>query len=204
MANHPAVALNRLAAGLLTLLLLAAAPDALGQLNIDVKIEGTDSTEINTQTLSSQLASGGLSQGTVTTDSSSVLIVQQCPKGTYGAKDGGSCIDCPAGTASPVDGAANPMTCTACNTGSFSGAASSACTECPANTFSTTYMASQRSQCLVCPPRSTSPPHSNQVEDCVCDSGHFMSDNIFTPFDSITSSLGFEGALSINIPHVFC
>jgi hypothetical protein len=200
MTNHRHLTRIHLTAVMLVLL---AAP-ALGQLNIEVQIEGTASTEVNTQTLSSQLVSNGLPQGSITTDSNSVLIVQQCPKGTYGSKDGGSCIDCPAGTASPVDGAANPMTCNACNTGSFSGAASSVCTDCPVNTFSTTYMAAQRSQCLVCPPRSTSPAHSNQVEDCVCDSGHFMSDNIFTPFDSILASMGFEGALSINIPHVLC
>jgi hypothetical protein len=96
------------------------------------------------------------------------------------------------------------MTCSACSIGSFSAAASSICTDCAINTFSTTYMASNRTQCLVCPPHSTSPTHSNQVQDCVCDRGFFMSDNILTPFDSILEALGFDGALSINIPHVTC
>jgi hypothetical protein len=185
-------------------LFLLFSATAYGQLNIDVKIEGTAGTNVNTQNFTAQLISAGLSQGTITTDSSSILLVQKCPKGTYGSKDGASCIDCPSGTASPIDGAASPMTCSACSIGSFSAAASSECTDCAINTFSTTYMAANRTQCLVCPPRSTSPTHSNQVQDCVCDSGYFMSDNILTPFDSILAILGFEGALSINIPHVVC
>jgi hypothetical protein len=196
--------LPRSARYLIPLLLTLLTDSTTGQLNIDVKIEGTASTTVNTQTFSSQLVSNGLSQGSITTDSSSILLVDKCPKGTFGAKDGASCIDCPAGTASPVEGAANPMTCSACSTGSFSSTASSVCTDCTINTFSTTYMASNQTQCLTCPPHTTSPTHSNQVEDCVCDSGYFMSDNIIRPFDTILASLGFEGAISINIPHVVC
>ena len=185
------------------LIALFSAP-ALGQLNIDVKIEGTANTNVNTQNLTAQLISNGLSQGTITTDSSSILLVQKCPTGTFGSKDGASCVDCPAGTASPIEGASSPMTCSACSIGAFSATASSVCTDCPVNTFSTTYMAANRTQCLVCPPHSTSPTRSNQVEDCVCNSGYFMSDNIFQPFDTIITALGFESALSINIPHVVC
>ena len=196
--------LPRAAHYLIPLLLTLISNPTTGQLNIDVKIEGTASTNVNTQVFSSQLVSNGLSQGTITTDSSSILLVDKCPKGTFGALNGASCIDCPAGTASEIEGAANAMTCSACSIGSFSSAASSACTDCQVNTFSTTYMAPSRTQCLSCPPHSTSYTHSNQVQDCVCDSGYFMSDNILQPFDSILASLGFEGALSINIPHVVC
>ena len=186
------------------LILLSFAAPGRSQLNVDVNIEGTASTNVNTQNLTAQLISAGLSQGSITTDSSSILLVQKCPTGTFGSKDGASCVNCPSGTASPIEGASNPMTCSACSLGSFSATASSVCTDCPINTFSTTYMAANRTQCLVCPPRSTSPTHSNQVEDCVCDSGYFMSDNIFQPFDTILAALGFENALSINIPHVVC
>ena len=174
-----------------------------GQLNLEVKIEGNNNTNVNTQTLSDQLVVNNLGQVQIITDSSSVLIVDKCAKGTF-SKDGTACINCPAGTASPVEGASNPMTCSACVTGAFSGTASSVCTDCPINTFSTAYMASSVVQCLVCPPHATSPTQSNQVQDCVCDSGYFMSDNILTPFDSILAPLGFEGAASINIPHVIC
>ena len=187
-------------------LLLSCTPVA-GQLNIEVKIEGAAGTTVDTQVLSDSLVSKGVTSGfsTITTnqDSQSVLVVLKCPTGTY-SKDGQACISCPAGTASPIEGASSPMTCSACSTGSFSATASSVCTDCAINTFSTTYMASNRTQCLVCPPHATSPTHSNQVEDCVCDSGYFMSDNILNPFDSILETLGFEGALSINIPHVAC
>lgn len=168
-------------------------------LNIDVKIEGTGGTGINSQTLISQAPIYDISVG-----SNTILLVDKCGKGTYSNKEGTVCIDCPGGTASLVEGASTPMTCNACSTGSFSASASSVCTDCAINTFSTTYMASNRTQCLVCPPHSTSPTHSNQVQDCVCDSGYFMSDNILTAFDSILASLGFDGALSINIPHVVC
>lgn len=199
---HPATARHRFTP---FLLLLALASPTVGQLSIEVKIEGAAGTTVNTQTLSSSLVSSGINTGfnTITTNQDSVLLVLKCLTGTY-SKDGQACVDCPAGTASPVEGAFSPMTCSACSTGSFSAAASSVCTDCPINTFSTTYMASNKTQCLVCPPHSTSATHSNQVEDCVCDSGHFMSDNILNPFDSILETLGFEGALSINIPHVAC
>jgi hypothetical protein len=189
----------------LALMILFYAALAYAQLELEVRIEGTATTNINTQTLGSSLVSSGINTGwnTITSDSSSILLVDKCPTGTY-SKDGQACVDCPAGTASPVEGAASPMTCSACSTGSFSAAASSVCTDCPVNTFSVTYMAANRTQCLSCPPHSTSPTRSNQVEDCVCDSGYFTSDNILSPFDSILEALGFEGALSINIPHVVC
>ena len=184
-----------------TLLLALLTPYATAQfLNIDVKIEGTDTLpSVNTQTLASAVPVHSISS-----EADTILFVEKCGKGTYSNKDGNMCLDCPAGTASAAEGASNPMTCNACSTGAFSAAASSVCTDCPINTFSTTYMASNQTQCLVCPPHSTSPTHSNQVQDCVCDSGFFMSDNILTPFDSILTPLGFEGALSINIPHVIC
>ena len=180
-------------------------PAVSGQLSLEVQIEGTASTGINSQLLGSTLITNGVAApfNTITTDSNSILLVDKCPTGTY-SKDGQACVDCPAGTESAVQGASSPMTCSACSTGSFSAQASSVCTDCVINTFSTTYMASNQTQCLVCPPHSTSPTHSNQVQDCVCDSGYFMSDNILSPFDSILEALGFEGALSINIPHVAC
>ena len=195
--HHHPVPYTTLACISLTLLL----PTTSAQfLNIDVKIEGTEPVNIDTQRLGASVAI--YSQNVPV--SNTILLVDRCSKGTYSNKEGTLCIDCPAGTKSDTEGASTPMACNACSTGSFSGTASSVCTDCQVNTFSTTYMAPSRTQCLVCPPRSTSPTHSNQVQDCVCDSGYFMSDNILTPFDSILASLGFEGALSINIPHVVC
>jgi hypothetical protein len=72
--------------------MLALASPTVGQLNIEVKIEGAAGTTVNTQTLSSNLVSSGISTGfnTITTNQDSVLLVLKCPTGTY-SKDGQAC-----------------------------------------------------------------------------------------------------------------
>jgi hypothetical protein len=184
------------------LLLLALAHPTIQQINIGVDIDTlTGNTTLN-QNLSPELQQANLTQGYIQSVTNTELIVEICPTGTF--SDNAQCVDCPSGTASPVQGASNDMTCAACSAGTFAAAKSSACTNCPGNTFSTTYKASASSQCLSCPASTTSITGSDNVRSCVCDNGLFVSNNLAPAFDGITLSLGFEGAANINRAHVVC
>ena len=175
------------------------------QLNIDVQISSdTENITLADNTLSAELSQANLTQGYIQSVTQQELIVDICSKGTYSAPGGGACIDCPQGTASPVEGASNDMTCGGCSAGTFAASASSACTNCPVNTFSPTYKASSVTQCIACPPDTTSTTGSDNVRSCVCNSGFFVSNNIITGFDGIVTALGFDGATSINVEHVVC
>jgi hypothetical protein len=175
------------------------------QLNVKVEIEADkDNITLADNTLSAELSQANLTQGYVQSITQEQLLVDICPTGTFSSPTGDDCVDCPSGTASPVEGAINDMTCVACNAGTFAATASSACANCPINTFSTRHKAATVSQCLACPPDTTSTVGSDNVRSCVCKSGLFVSNNLVSAFDGITASLGFEGAASINLPHVVC
>ena len=176
------------------------------QLNIGVEIDADTNQNVTLadNSLSAELSQANLTQGYIQSVTQEELIVNICPKGTFSSPGGGACIQCPAGTASPVEGAYNDMTCAACNAGTFAAIESSACTNCPANTFSPQYKASTIEQCRACPPDTTSTVGSDNVRSCVCNSGFFVSNNIIPGFDGVVNSLGFEGAVSINVPHVVC
>ena len=176
------------------------------QLNIQVEIDaGTgDNVTLADNTLSAELSQANLTQGYIQSITQEELLVDICPTGTFSSPTGGACVNCPSGTASPAEGAINDMTCAACSAGTFSAVASSVCTNCPVNTFSPQYKATSVSQCLSCPPDTTSTVGSDNVRSCVCNKGSFVSNNLVSAFDGIISSLGFEGAASINLPHVVC
>ncbi len=189
---------------ILSLLALLIRP-SFQQLNINVEIKA-DNTNVTLadNALSAELSQANLTQGYIQAITKEELIVDICPVGTFSSPNGGVCFDCPSGTASPVEGANNDMTCGACNAGTFAAAKSSECTKCPINTFSTAHKAATVSQCLTCPADTTSTVGSDNVRSCVCRSGLFVSNNLVSAFDGITASLGFEGAVSINLPHVVC
>lgn len=175
------------------------------QLNIKVEIKGdADNITLEDNTLSAELSQANLTQGYIQSISQAELMVNICPTGTYSLPNTGECIDCPAGTASPVEGAANDMTCAACGAGTFAKAAASVCTNCPVHTFSTLYKASSKSQCIACPTNTTSAVGSGNVRACVCNSGFFVSNNLVSAFDGVIDTLGFDGAISIDLPHVAC
>jgi hypothetical protein len=187
------------------LIIVSFVDPSFQQLNINVQISSdSENTTLADNTLSAELSQANLTQGYIQSITQEELIVDICSKGTYSAPVGGVCIDCPLGTASPVEGASNDMTCSGCSAGTFAAAASSACTNCPANTFSPMYKASSIVQCIACPPDTTSTTGSDNVRSCVCDSGFFVSNNIISGFDGIVTALGFGGATSINIEHVVC
>ena len=189
---------------ILSLLALLIHP-SVQQLNIEVEITvNNTNVTLADNSLSAELSQANLTQGYIQSVTQEELVVDICPVGTFSSPNGGACIDCPSGTASPVEGASNDMTCGACNAGTFAAAASSACTNCPINTFSTTHKAAAVSQCLACPQDTTATVGSDNVRSCVCRSGLFVSNNLVSAFDGITASLGFEGAASINLPHVVC
>ena len=188
---------------MLTCFLLLARP-SYQQISIDVDINGNVNTTLQANQLSVQLNQANLQQGTISSISSEILLVDICPTGTFSSVDGSACVPCPSGTASPVEGASNAMTCSACNAGTFASPSSSVCINCPSNTFSSIYMAANVSQCSSCPSHSTAPVSSDQVEACVCDDRYFVSNNLLSSFDGIFASLGFEGAASINVAHVLC
>lgn len=175
------------------------------QINIGIQIDaGTQNVSLADNTLSAELSQANLTQGYIQAITQEELVVDICSTGTFSSPNGGACENCPAGTASPVEGAFNDMTCAACHAGTFSGEASSTCTNCPANTFSTQYKASDVTQCIACPSDTTSSEGSGNVRSCVCNNGFFVSNNLLSAFDGVVTSLGFEGAVSIDVPHVVC
>ena len=172
---------------------------------LDVKVEiATDNTTDLFSNLGVELSGANLSQAIIKSITQEELSVEICQTGTFSSQDRGLCTNCPAGTASPVEGAINDMTCAACSAGKFASIASSACTNCPTNSFSPTYKAASVAQCLSCPTDTASTPGSNNVRSCVCNNGLFVSNNLVSAFDGIIAALGFDGAVSINLPHVIC
>jgi hypothetical protein len=187
----------------LSIALFALIHPSVQQVNIGVEIAANNVT-LEETILNVDLQQANLSAAYIQSITVQELLVDICHAGTFSLPSGGSCADCPSGTASTVEGASNDMTCAACSAGSFAATASSVCTNCPANTFSPTYKAVSSAQCLTCPPDTTSTSGSNNVRSCVCKNGLFVSNNLVTPFDGIIASLGFEGAASISLPHVVC
>jgi hypothetical protein len=189
---------------LLTVMLSLTCPSMQ---QVDIKVEiAADSNNVTlvSEELNAELTQANLTQATIQSITQEELLVDICPTGTFSSTTGSECINCPSGTASPVEGAFNDMTCAACSAGTFSATASSVCTSCPVNTFSPTYKAATITQCLACPSDTTSTTGSDNVRSCVCNSGYFVSNNLVSAFDGIIASLGFNGAVSINIPHVVC
>ena len=175
------------------------------QLNIKVEIAAdTDNVTLADNTLSAELSQANLTQGYIQSITQEELLVDICPTGTFSSPTGGACVNCPSGTASSVEGAPNDMTCAACSAGTFSAPASSVCTNCPINTFSPTYKAATITQCIACPPETTSTTGSDNVRSCACNGGYFVSNNLVSSFDGVIAALGFDGALSIDLPHVVC
>ena len=190
---------------LLSIALFALIHPSVQQVNINVEIDADNSnTTLVADDLNLELQQANLSQAFIKSITVEELQVDICHAGPLSPPSGGSCIDCPSGTASAAEGASNDMTCAACNAGSFAATASSVCTNCPVNTFSPTYKAESITQCLSCPPDTTSAKASNNVRSCVCKDGLFVSNNLVSSFDGIIASLGFEGAAAISVPHVMC
>ena len=184
-------------------IVLAAIPITHQQVAVDLNI--ISDTPISTIQLSAELTQAHLQQQvTITQSINEEILVDICTPGTYSYAGASACTLCPSGTSSPVEGAVNAMTCHACSAGTWAADGSSSCANCIANTFSTIYMASNYTQCTNCPPHSTSPTGSSQVQACVCDNGYFMSNNLLTAFDGILTTLGFESASGINVPHIIC
>ena len=154
--------------------------------------------------LSAELTNIHLQQVTITQSIDEAILVDICTPGTYSYAGASACTLCPGGTSSPIEGAQNAMTCHSCSAGTWAANGAPACINCGANTFSTTYMASNFTTCINCPPHSTSPAGSSQVQACVCDNGYFMSNNLLTAFDGILTTLGFDSASGINVPHIVC
>jgi hypothetical protein len=201
----PALILKRMHSQTLLLLVFLTCFHLSSQqmVSVNVEIETQNSTGL-TENLGVVLTDANLSQATIQSITQEELVVEICKTGTFSSPDGGLCTNCPAGTASPVTGAINDMTCASCIAGTFASVASSTCTNCPTNSFSPTYKASSVAQCLSCPTDTSSTPGSNNVRSCVCDNGLFVSNNLVSAFDGIIASLGFDGAVSINLPHVIC
>jgi len=176
------------------------------EVNVQVQIDSDSNNTIPliNEQLSAELSQANLTQGFIQSITQEELSVDICPTGTFSPPSGGQCDNCLAGTASPVEGASNDMTCAACSAGTFSATASSVCTNCPVNTFSPTYKATAITQCLACPSSTTSVTGSDNVRSCVCNSGNFVSNNLVSDFDGIIAALGFDGAVSINRLHVVC
>jgi len=150
----------------------------------------------------------GVNAGTVDVQ----LYAQMCTPGTY-SQPSGSCVPCPAGTASAANGASDPSTCIPCPTGAYASAGSSACTDCVPNTFSVVPLAPDITVCQSCPLYTASNAESDNVEQCVCNSGYFLSNNILSvsnglTYDSVSqgvaNTLAFSSLVSIDVPHVTC
>ena len=188
-------------------LFMALVRPSTQQINIKVDIDSI-SGNLTNSTLSEliipELLQANLTKGYVQSITHEELVVNLCPTGTFSSAERDACVQCPSGTSSPVTGASNDMTCRACSAGTFSGVASSACANCPANSFSPVYKATDSTQCTACPSNTKSTAGSDNVRACVCDSGFFVSNNLVSSFDGIVSTLGFEGAAAINLPHVVC
>ena len=186
-------------------LILLCLPLALAQqrISVNVDIQRKNSTILTNQ-LSAELTHAHLQQVTITQSIDEAILVDICTPGTYSYAGASACTLCPGGTSSPTEGARNAMACHSCSAGTWANDGAPACINCVANTFSTTYMASNFTTCVNCPPHSTSPAGSSQVQACVCDNGYFMSNNLLTAFDGILTTLGFDSAVSINIPHIVC
>ena len=199
-----------------TFIMLLLPSLAYAQIAVDVQISANGLGQpptLDLNNLNQQGVNGisGVVPGTVDT----ILVAEQCGQGTFSgieAETGSQvCIPCPAGTASPVFGASDPSTCHPCSTGAYAALQSSACTNCNANTFSVTPMASSVGSCLACPPHTTSNSVSDSVEDCVCNPGYFLSDNVISIANGLTydyippgisDSLQFKSAVSIDVVHV--
>ena len=150
----------------------------------------------------------GVSSGTVDVQ----LVAQMCGPGTY-SQLSGSCLQCPAGTASAASGASDPSTCIPCPTGAYASAGSSVCVDCRPNTFSVVPLAPDITVCQACPVQSSSNAESDNVDQCVCNSGFFLSDNILSVSNGLTydavsqgiaNTLAFSSLVSIDVPHVTC
>ena len=150
----------------------------------------------------------GVSSGTVDVQ----LVAQMCGPGTY-SQLSGSCLPCPAGTASAASGASDPSTCIPCPTGAYASAGSSVCVDCRPNTFSVVPLAPDITVCQACPVQSSSNAESDNVDQCVCNSGFFLSDNILSVSNGLTyddvsqgisNTLAFSSLVSIDVAHVTC
>lgn len=190
---------------IVTSLIIFIHPSYSQIISVEVDIDtNTGNTTLEDNALSAELSLANLSQAYIQSITQEELVVDICSKGTFSSPTGGVCINCPVGTASPIEGASNDMTCSGCSAGTFAAEKSSTCTDCPANTFSPQYKASSITQCIACPPDTTSTSASDNVRSCVCNNGFFVSNNIISGFDGIVTALGFDGATSINLPHVVC
>ena len=200
------------------LVLMLAASSINAQITVNVQILPSDpsapppvldlSTLVNSG--GAQVLTGfpGVNSGTVDVQ----LYAQMCTPGTY-SQQSGSCIPCPAGTASSASGASDPSTCIPCPTGSYAAAGSSVCIDCVANTFSVIPLAPDITVCQACPPQTTSGVVSDNVDQCICNSGYFLSDNILSVSNGLTydavsqgvaNTLAFISLVSIDVPHVTC
>jgi hypothetical protein len=150
----------------------------------------------------------GVNAGTVDVQ----LYAQMCAPGTY-SQLSGACIPCPAGTASATNGASDPSTCIPCPTGAYASAGSSVCTDCRPNTFSVVPLAPDITVCQTCPIYTSSNAESDNVDQCVCNSGYFLSDNILSVSNGLTydavsqgiaNTLAFSSLVSIDVAHVTC
>jgi hypothetical protein len=176
---------------------------AFAQIQVETDILNGDGSQLQTQ-LPAQLNSQGINFIDIVQSTDMSLNVQMCTPGTYSAADGSSCVSCPAGTANPLSQSANIMACQTCSAGSWSHTASSVCIDCPVNTFSTEAASTDSSLCVACPPNSASTPGSNQVDDCTCNPGFFLSVNRLMNFDPVVTSLDFTVGSFVDVPHVSC
>jgi hypothetical protein len=81
------------------------------------------------------------------------------------------------------------------------------------NTFSVVPLAPDVTVCQPCPLYTSSSAESDNVDQCVCNSGYFLSDNILSVSNGLTydavsqgiaNTLAFSSLVSIDVPHVAC
>ena len=87
-----------------------------------------------------------------------------------------ACKDCVAGTFSITTGNIEEGNCIKCIAGKFSTAiganSSSYCTDCESGKYSVVVGASSSETCSSCPAHALSPQGSDQITDCICNSGY--------------------------------
>ena len=97
-----------------------------------------------------------------------------CPAGSFASPSSGDiCVDCPAGTFQPSDGALAPDDCFHCGAGKFSAKrAATQCTDCAQSKYSISSSGNNHEDsCLSCGTHADSPAGSSTKESCACNAG---------------------------------
>lgn len=180
------------------------------QITINTQIVGgsgsLDQGSVNTNLQQSSLPAAGSLSSSISNE----IVIEVCKPGTYTEGGASTCMNCPAGTASPLTASTSHTNCQTCSAGAWALTASSRCTLCGVGTFSPNPGALNSSACLACPPNSNSSTGTDTIGNCLCNDRYFLPNNVLGPLDPLSGvQFGTFASLPpqtivLDVPHVTC